>query len=467
MCTRFDRNPSSVFTVNQPSDRWADGWRANRRRPPGSWEASAIVVAAAATAAATLQFGAAVVLLPIAIVVAAAITLVDPRVGFVCAVFLAPFDAYIPGLRIYKDFLWSDLLLLALIAAALARWERWRLLSLEHAIVALGLIAIGLFEVVSMVSSADWTDTIDNGLRFACFAAVVLLTPSLVDVGTIRIAAAALVFGVCARFGVEAVHYFDRAVFVFHPSYQFGVWTSNPNTIAGFGSVAVPLGFSLAAAARHAVGRGFWIALVMATSAALVLSFSKGAWIAGAAGTLAWFAVARLPVRPWRCAAAAALLLIAIGGSPTLRRIPLTMVERWNSAASEISNAERLKYLRVAATLTFEHPIAGVGLEQFPDAFRRATGEPLAPDDPHDAYMFIASELGLFALAAFLVIWGALLAGAFRHAAGAPHHAGIFGALVALAVFQLFSSEPWNSRVFWLLATMPWPLAAAWPRASP
>src|SRR5688500_10655951 len=84
-------------------------------------------------------------LVPLTIAVAASISLSRPQIGFVSLAFLAPLDAYVPGFRIYKDLLWSDLLLVVVLVSVV-RYRRIGVKSIEHGIALLALVAIGLIQ---------------------------------------------------------------------------------------------------------------------------------------------------------------------------------------------------------------------------------------------------------------------------------------------------------------------------------
>ena len=406
-------------------------------------------------------------IVPAAIASLAGLAFFSPSIGLAGLAFLSPFDAYLPPFTIYKDLLWSDWLMVGALAGTLRR-RVGTARSLERDVACLALLGLVILESLSMIAVRDWADGVDNLVRFAAFASLVLLLPNALTAASVRAAGLAFVLGTLVRFGIEAVPYFGGAAFIVHQSYPFGNWTSNPNTLAGLGSPALPLALALAAGSRSALLRTALLVAGALIAAGLILSFSKGAWVAGLAG----LAIAAL-LAPYRLRGRNLVAVVGIALSallvPHVRRVPELVLSRWTSAASVISNQERLKYAVVGFALIREHPLGGVGLEQFARAYREETRSVDGPDDPHNAYLLIASELGLPALALFLVFLGALMAASVQAwRSGHPSSAaGVLGALTALAVLQLFSAEPWNSRVFWILAVLPWPLINSDRRPAP
>jgi O-antigen ligase len=411
------------------------------------------------TALAILDLGFRAVMVPAAVASLAGVAFLSPSAGLVGLAFLSPFDAYLPSFTIYKDLLWGDLLMVAALAGAVRIRGIVGDRSLERDLACLALLGLLVIQAISMTGVRDWPDAVDNLLRFAAFISLVLLLPNALPPASVRAAGLALILGTLVRFSIEALPYFTSPAFIVHQSYPFGNWTSNPNTLAGFGSPVLPLALSLAAGSRSPLVRTALLGAAALVAIGVILSFSKGSWVAAFAG----LAIAAL-LAPYRLRGRSLVAVLAIVLSallvPQIRRVPELVLSRWTSAASVISNQERLKYAVVGFALIREHPLGGVGLEQFGRAYREETGNAEGPEDPHNAYLLIASELGMPALALYLVFLGVLIGSSLRawrsgHQASA---AGLLGALTALCVLQLFNAEPWNSRVFWTLAVLPWPL---------
>jgi O-antigen ligase len=198
--------------------------------------------------------------------------------------------------------------------------------------------------------------------------------------------------------------------------------------------------------------------LLAVLAAGIVLTFSKGAWVTACAGlgVVSLHAI----VRGWRPAPRARLAAVAVIAIamllPPVRAVPVMMFERWTSYGSELSNRERLRYIDVATTLIVDKPLLGVGLERFGDAFKEHTGARVGPDDPHNAYMMVAAELGVPALGTYVLMAAAVAAAAWRRGRSASRETaavrvGLSAAVCALLVFQVFSAEPLASRLTWIV----------------
>jgi O-antigen ligase len=183
-----------------------------------------------------------------------------------------------------------------------------------------------------------------------------------------------------------------------------------------------------------------------------------------------WFAEVRRRrwVSPRPVVALVVSILIAASLFPEIRRLPVLAIDRWVSEASAISNRERIRYLTTAASFVQEHPISGIGLERFGPAYLEAHQLPRGPDDPHNAYLMVAAELGIPALGCYLFLLFTALITAFGNSVidpdDAPTRLALAASIVAILVLQLFSTEPLSSRVCWVtlaLALTPLPGASA------
>jgi O-antigen ligase len=398
---------------------------------------------------------------------------ISVRFGLVSLALLAPFDGYIPSLVIYRDVLAFDAVGLAVIGGQAVRGMR----APDRGAPTAALLALGALAVFQIVSlgPGNWLAATDNVARFLFLVVLVVAVAGASREREEWPVVAALVAGVALRFLLESRAFFGHPGFVFHPSFQFGAVTSNPNTLGGLGACVLPLACAAALTARTGRRRALLFAAIGLLSMGVLLSFSKGAWLSAAAGLgllgayllRTW----RLPlgrVLAWTMAA-----VIVAAAVPPVRALPGLMWERWTSHGSAISNQERYRYIETASTLMIEHPLRGVGLERFAEAYQRARGLTRGPEDPHNAYLMVGAELGVLALGCYLLYLGFVWASAYRRASPRrdPRHAamgaGLAGAIAAMLVFQLFSAEPLTARAFWLIAALslasiaPAPAAAA------
>ena len=390
-----------------------------------------------------------------AFILIATIAAASGSAGIGIVAFLGPMDAYVGPLVVYRDLLITDALLLAFIAGR--AWTAPSASLAPDAKSSCVLLMLFLALHVVSLSPVNWADGIDNVARLAFFAALVwALARCNVTAAAGMAAAVALSVATLARMAQEAVPY-SRG-FIFDPSYQFGAMTSNPNTLGGFAAAVVPMSVAVAvfhpSAGAKLVGAGLSATIL----AGIALTFSKSAWVATVAGLSVigahFLARGFRPGRRVLVLALAALLLAMM--LPRVRAVPLMMVARWTSYGSELSNKERLRYIDVSARLIVRQPLFGVGLERYGPAFKYETGAQLGPEDPHNGYLMIATELGIPALGCFLLLAGTVLIGAWRRGRDAPpelafFRVGLSACVAAVLVFQLFSAEPPTARLTWIL----------------
>jgi O-antigen ligase len=389
----------------------------------------------------------------------AAVVLSSVRIALIALAFLAPFDGYISSVVIYRDFLTADVVGLAIIVG---QWMRGAHLP-RSAAVAAALWTLALLCALHVISLGplNWRDAADNVARFIYLAVLVAAVASVGRDVPLRAVTAALVAAMVLRFIYEGRYYFSSSTFVFHHSYQFGAITSNPNTLAGLAACVLPMSCSLILAAGSRAGRRLAAVATLLLLAGIFLSYSKGAWLTASAALAlwTWHVVRRGWVR-WRRLGLAVALVVAIGALiPQTRRVPALIVERWVSQGSVISNRERVRYLETAAALIRQHPLLGVGLERFGSAYLTARHATRGPDDPHNAYLMVAVELGVPALGCYIFLLAVVLVTSYRLAESAdddqaPMRFALSASATGLMVFQLFSAEPLSSRILWVVMAL-------------
>lgn len=383
---------------------------------------------------------------------------ISPRVGIVLMAGLAPFDAYIDSMVLYRDFLITDAVGLAVIVGHFAR--RPRLPSHPAVVTAMSALAVlAALHVVSL-GPDNWRDALDNVARFSYFVALAAAITTAADGRVIRDCAIALVAAQGLRFGWEAIPFVTSPQFVVHFSFQFGSITSNPNSLAGFGACVLPLALSLLVVPDRNL-KLFGLAVAVILMAGILLSYSKGSWLTALAGMAVWsWHSWRRGWRPHRTMVVGGLALSGLALLvPSLRAIPVSVIERVQSHGSALSNQERLRYVETAAQVIVDHPFTGVGLERFGEEYLAARRTVRGPDDPHNTYLMVAAELGIPALGCYLLFLGVVAISAFKHARtareqAAPYSIALSASVGSLLVLQFFSAEPLASRVFWLLTSL-------------
>jgi O-antigen ligase len=192
---------------------------------------------------------------------------------------------------------------------------------------------------------------------------------------------------------------------------------------------------------RLGLSRAVVAALVVVTLVALAglfLTFSKSAYLATAGGSLV---LLLLVVRGWRRRATIVVTAGLVSAvvipwpafflqvSPPLENAYRTAVvslvgqsryDSWNPStlSGRGSLLERWYATRAAVQMAVDHPILGIGLDQFQEQYVVGRYRPpeahLALDSAHSQWAELAAELGFPALALVLVIYGAAMLALLR-----------------------------------------------------
>jgi len=187
-----------------------------------------------------------------------------------------------------------------------------------------------------------------------------------------------------------------------------GVWRvraayPSPNNLGLFLERTLPLAAALALGEQRRRERGLYALAALITGLGLVLTFSRGAWLG--------LGVALLFLGAWR-GLGALLAVVAMLIAGLLALVPLGRVERFSSLFDfqEGTTFLRLKLWQAALRMALDHPLQGVGLDNFlykyPDyRLPEAWAEPNL-SHPHNIILdwwLRLGALGLLALAALLV----------------------------------------------------------------
>jgi O-antigen ligase len=187
-----------------------------------------------------------------------------------------------------------------------------------------------------------------------------------------------------------------------------------------------------------------WLAII---GAALLLTFSKGGYLA--VGALALVAV--LSVRRW----GALLLAGAVAAALLMAQIPL-VAQRLGTIP--ISAMGRLEIYQATILMIRNSPIFGVGLGGYSYQFRGEVPEIY----PHDIWLTFWVEIGLlgvitFAVILFWLLWRSWRAWPRMRDFYRPALWGALGALVMWFVHGLVDSPYWKNDMsveFWTLAAV-------------
>lgn len=214
---------------------------------------------------------------------------------------------------------------------------------------------------------------------------------------------------------------------------------AQPNELGGFLVILVPLALVGAFMARRA--RPAFLAAALIAAIGVYASFSRGALIA-------LVIVPFVFLRGWRLWLAGPLVAVAF-----LVTAPTLVQERFatlTSSGATLSTREDI--WRVALNIWERHPILGVGLGNFPDAYSDApvAGKQFLPStiyEPpphaHDIFLQLLAEQGILGFLAFLAILVVAVRTVLRLRAGPERWirvlgCGLLAALIALLAQDLF-----------------------------
>jgi hypothetical protein len=244
-----------------------------------------------------------------------------------------------------------------------------------------------------------------------------------------------------------------------YPVNRVGGTISSPNMAGGVLALLLGGALGLLAAPVPRRLRGWALAALATGVPALIVTGSRGAWIAFviACAVMGVFAVRRGIVSLKAAAgAAAAVVLLAL---------PLAGVvaERVTHEAPRASSS-RLSMARLAVSMIEDRPLLGVGVNNVGVNISRYAGPRFTRQwlfTIHDKYLLVASESGLAALAAFLWFLGVTVVRGWRAArspdlvvagVGAGLSAGLVGQMVHMTVDIFAAREAVQS--LWLVAAM-------------
>lgn len=218
--------------------------------------------------------------------------------------------------------------------------------------------------------------------------------------------------------------------------------TGSPNTtgllLAGTLLMAVALFLGKTAGYRAVLVRG----AALVGSVALILTLSRGAWLAFAIGTIAlllmFAAKERLSRRVVGLVVGAALLAAVFGG----------VVEQRVSSNSDSALA-RIPLAATAFEIIEDHPLWGVGANNYVVTLPRYEELDQYAYVPHNKFLLVWAEAGLAGLIAFVFLVVTWLRRAFIAASRSspdvfPLAAGVAASLLAIAIDMNF--EPFNGR---------------------
>ena len=200
---------------------------------------------------------------------------------------------------------------------------------------------------------------------------------------------------------------------------------------------------SLAFAVASGPAQTWWRAGYVVLVAALWMSGSRAAWVAGALGAVSWWVVrsrtarnGRLPVVSTRAlAVAAVLVLVALTASARLGS------QSASSGSATRSLAIRAEFLETSLRMWATSPVLGVGVGTYYDR----SSEFMPPgihaiygrENAHNYYLQVATELGVIGFVLFLWWLGAGLARVWQSAQRHASDPALLAVLCSCAAYLL------------------------------
>ncbi len=246
-----------------------------------------------------------------------------------------------------------------------------------------------------------------------------------------------------------------------------------PNPFAGYFGLIIPvaLGTALTVLLRGRAARpaqhlwdlatvGVAASALVAMLAALLMSWSRGAWLGvGAAMVVTIIVQSR---RAFILSMIAAFILTFVVLLSSINVIPDVIAERFSGIGdyfgvfdvrgvrvddANYAIVERMAHWQAAVEMFVDQPVLGVGIGNYeviyPVYALPRWADPLG--HAHNYYLNVAAETGLVGLVSYLILWGAALWQAWRavrvlDGTSRSVAAGLLGMIVALSVHNAFDN---------------------------
>ena len=326
----------------------------------------------------------------------------------------------------------------ALVGVALAAWLaraiafrqpiRWPRMAWP-ALVFVGAGMLSLLNTQSLSLSAK------ELAKWIEFLGIMLVVTNLADARQRYVLAACLLLAGVAQFALGAYQFTTRSgpeFFAFGRFLRAYGTFEQPNPFGGYMGLVAPLALALTLYGRNRELPAWlnWMALagLVAVTAGIAMSGSRGAWL-GAAAAIGMVAVLR--GRQGQLILLIVVLLAALAGMlGGLDSVPDQIVDRITgflpligglSTGNDIpgievtdanyANLERLAFWQAAADMWSDHLWLGVGIGNYQAAYADYSlpkwRVPLG--HAHNYYLNVAAETGLIGLSAYLALWAAVI----------------------------------------------------------
>lgn len=235
-----------------------------------------------------------------------------------------------------------------------------------------------------------------------------------------------------------------------------------PNSLAMYLNLFIPLGFALLFSSLSLLCKLSFFVVLGAGTLAELFTLSRGGWIALSAALLfaAFFCLAKVLRR-----IALSGLILAVFALFTIPPVILfSSMVRTRLFGEDYGSAEsRIPMLEVAFNMVEEHPVTGVGLDNYTRVMNRYDTTPMGisyifPFPVHNVFLHLAAETGVISLLALLLFLFLLFLRGLSHILRSPdpflslYSIGILGGILAYFVHGQIKSDFIGTNVgLWIL----------------
>ncbi len=438
--------------------------------PPRAWVTAAAVGGAGA--------GAVIALFPtlvipvigaVTLVVALVTAIASPQLGILWVFVALPLDTYGRVISYPITVTAVQLLLIAVLASWLFRVlkDRTRPRFGAAEVVAAGVLVAGLW---SFPYSLSGSATMVACGRIAFDAALAIACIHLIDTSErLRRASIVLAATILAVALYALAQYAFRGALPGVTMLQGTIDRTNiervaalfldPNTLGGLMSMAAASFLAFAAHARRRTHILLWLLAAGVAAAAMVVTFSRGSWIAFVL-VLPIVGLTAPPDR--RRAILTGLVAVVVAGVLVAPGVVVSRVQSAFDIERDTSAATRYYMYISAVEIVRDYPVFGTGLGAFDIAYPAYQKPQALPGilKPHEIPVALVAETGLGGLAVIVAL-GWMLMQELRRKRGRPWTTGesaAFVGLAALLVGSLFENYLY-SQYLWIIAAL-WVIAA-------
>lgn len=383
--------------------------------------------------------------------------------GVIYAIVAVPMQDYL----MLAGYSHSQLATVVLVATLVLTWQlrRWQSWPVDETALARVLVLVALC-LASGFAPAGWRNGVDEirrwGLALLVGYLVYVVPRRWQDVAVLVVALILAPLGEAIFAVVQSVRGIGPAAFQIANSpftRAFGT-IGQPNSFAGYLNGAWPLVLCLTVVAWQRRSRWGWplLGALVVIGAALLLSFSRGAWIGALAGVLV---ILWLVGGWWRRGVALIVVTAVVVLAGGWQYVPAPFGPRLGSATQIFSApdimrddaqqrptvyaaVERAAQFKAGVAMWQSAPLLGIGpgsyTRVYPEFARQ--GWLISRGHAHNAYVQIIAEQGILGLLAYLGLWVMQWRRAWRttHVGGVARWVAIAacGTMAAVAVHECF-----------------------------